>query len=454
MGDETGDLQQIDIDHVWHPVLQHSTFAEEPLLMITGAEGSYIIDQDGKSYLDAAAGLWLVNIGYGRQEVVDAAYEQMKKLPYYPHTQANPPAAKLAAKLASMLPGSLNHIYFGNSGSEAVENALKIARQCARQMHPGQNRYKIIGRHRGYHGFTMGALSATGQMERSVKFEPLVPGFLHAKPPHCFRCDFGKSYPGCELECAREFEAIIEFERPESVAAVIAEPIIGGGGVIIPPDEYIPMLREICSRHGVLLILDEVITGFGRTGEPFASILYDVVPDLLTMAKGISSGYMPLGATAATDEVFQAFMGSPQDNIHYNSVSTFGGHAGACAAGLANLEILTEEKLWENAREIGAYLLESLQGLSKLPNVGEVRGKGLLIGIELIKDGKAPLSAGEMKLIRNKLMDESLILFAIPAPTYSVLGLSPPLILTRDEADTISETLEKVLTQFGRGDLG
>lgn len=453
MGDDKLTLRQMDTDHVWHPLVQHSTLDNEPLLMITGAEGCYIIDQDGRSYLDAAAGLWLVNIGYGRQEVVEAAYEQMKLLPYYPHTQANPPAARLAARLASILPGDLNRIYFGNSGSEAVENALKIARQCARQMHPGESRYKIIGRYRGYHGFTLGALSVSGQMERVNKFEPMLVGVLHAKPPYCYRCDFGKSYPGCELECAAEFQAIIEFERPESVAAVIAEPIIGGGGVIVPPDEYIPKVREICSKYGVLLILDEVITGFGRTGDLFASTLYGVVPDIMTMAKGISSGYMPLGAIAAREEVFQAFMGAPEDNLHYNSVSTFGGHAGACAAGLANLEIFMRERLWENAREVGGHLLESLKGLTRLPCVGDVRGKGLIMGVELVKDGKAPLSGGEMKLIRKKLMEEGIILFAITTPLYTVLGLSPPLILTRGEADTIAEKLEKVLTQFSKGKL-
>ena len=263
------DYRRIDRAHVWHPIFQHQALENTDLTVIKEAHGTTIIDSEGNQYLDALSGLWNVNVGYGRKQIADAVYEQMQQLSYYPLSQINVPATLLADKLAELLPGDLKHVYFSNSGSEANETSIKIARQYGRQKYPGQNRHKIIARYRGYHGFTYGAMSATGQTQRRKVFEPLVPGFLHAQPPYCYRCPLGKYHPECGVACANEIEQIVQWEGVDTVIAVIAEPIIGGGGVIVPPDDYLPKLREICDRYGLLLILDEVITGFGRTGAPF-----------------------------------------------------------------------------------------------------------------------------------------------------------------------------------------
>ena len=314
MSTQTLDVAAIrdrDRRHVWHPLFQHQLLNEQDLLVISEGEGCTVRDAEGRSYLDAYAGIWNVNVGYGRKEISQAVFEQMERLPFYPITQINAPAAALASLLAEILPGDLQHTFFANSGSEANETALKIARQYGRQKHPGENRYKIIARYQGYHGFTFGAMSATGQLGRRVMFEPLVPGFFHVDPPYCYRCPLKLTYPDCGIACVEEIAEVIRREGPETVAAVIAEPIIGGGGVIIPPDDYLPRLREICDEHGILLILDEVITGFRRTGKLFASEHYGIVPDIVTLAKGITSGYLPLSATVVTSEVFDSFLGDP-----------------------------------------------------------------------------------------------------------------------------------------------
>ena len=432
-------IRQQDRDHAWHPLMQHSTLDNRDLMVIQEARGTTIVDGEGKSYLDAASGLWNVNVGYGREEIAEAVYRQIKELPFYPHSQINVPATQLATRLAQILPGDLQHIFYCNSGSEANETAFKIARQYGRQKYPGQNRYKIIARYQGYHGFTFGAMSATGQVGRRVKFEPLVPGFLHVDPPYCYRCPLKLEYPGCGIACVEEIEQVIQKEGPETVAAVVVEPIIGGGGVIIPPDEYLPRLREICDHYGLLLILDEVITGFGRTGKIFASEHWGVEPDITTLAKGVSSGYLPLGACAVTPEIFQTFLGDPQEDREFSQVSTYGGHPVCCAAALANLDILIGERLWENSARVGAYLLEQLQALDS-PFIGEVRGKGLMIAMELVDGDGALLDAERTAQVQARIRDEGVLVgrmsHAMPGPE-SMFFLSPPLILSSDEADQI-----------------
>ena len=250
-----------------------------------------------------------MNLGYGQERLVEAATAQMRRLPFSPLSRPSPVALELAGKLADMLPGSLNHIQFVNSGSEAAELALKVARQYARQKYPTENRFKIIARYRGYDGWTMAALSATGQYVRKMRIEPLAPGFLHVRPPDTYRLFGGMTPSQAAHRLADELEEVIEFEGPETVAAFIGEPIIGGGGVIVPPDEYWPLIGEVCERYKVLLIHDEVITGFGRTGKMFGGQHWKVVPDIIMLAKGISSGYMPLAAVGFTDNVFDAFKG-------------------------------------------------------------------------------------------------------------------------------------------------
>ena len=447
------DYRKTDKAHVWHPLFQHQRLEETTLAVFESAHGTTLVDAEGREYLDAYSALWNVNVGYGRQEIADAVYAQIQQLPYYPHSQINVPATVLAEQLAACLPGDLNHVYFCNSGSEANETAIKIARQYGRQTYPGENRYKIISRYRGYHGFTYGAMSATGQARRRKAFEPLVPGFPHAHPPYCYRCPPGLDVSSCGIACADEIERIIQSEGPETVIGVIAEPIIGGGGVIVPPDEYFPKLRQICDDYGLLLILDEVITGFGRTGKMFACEHWDVQPDLITLAKGLTSGYLPLGACVASTAVFNTFLGESDENKEFAQVCTYGGHPVACAAGIANLEILQKERLWENSEKVGAHLLSKLETLCDLPIVGDVRGKGLMIAVELIKTDGTHLETATTNRIVGQLRDfdkggiiVGKIGHAVDEPE-NIIYIAPPLILTEVEADRIFETLRQVLVQ-------
>lgn len=439
------DLFAADRKYLWHSLLQHSILDKKPPLTIREGKGCIVIDEHGKAYLDAMAGLFCVNVGYGRHEIAEAAAEQMRRLPFYPLSQAHEPAIRLAETLASILPSGLDRAYFCNSGSEAVETALKLARQYGRQVHKGENRYKVIARYRSYHGFTMGALSATGQVARRKAFEPLIPGFLHVNPPDRYRCPHCHAAPACTLACADEIEARVTYEGPDTVAAIIAEPVIGGGGVIVSPDGYLQRLREICDRWGILLILDEVITGFGRTGLLFGCQHWDVIPDIMTVAKGLTSGYLPLGAAITRQRIFDAFLGEPEEGVHFSQVSTFGGHPVACAAASANLEILLRERLWESAASVGEYLMGRLRAI-RHPWIGEVRGKGLLIGVELVRDAKkAPLADHEMAVLSAAIKEAGVIVGrnveTVPG-LCNVMILSPPLILSKDEADRIVEAIE------------
>ena len=446
----TSTTRDLDLKHLWHGNLQHRGLEARPPLEIAGADGCYVFDADGRRYLDAMAGLFCVNVGYGRREIVDAVTAQMTRLAYYPLTQSHGPAAQLAGRLAGLLPRGLDRVFFSNSGSEAVETALKMARQCARRLHPGQNRYKIIARHRGYHGFTMGALSATGQSPRRAAFEPLVPGFLHVPPPDHYRCSFCSSQPGCTLGCADEFERVIRLDGPEPVAAIIAEPVIGGGGIFPAPEGYLERLRATCDRYGVLLIMDEVITGFGRTGKLFGFEQAGIRPDILTFAKGLTSAYLPLGATVASEHVFEAFEGDPESDAKFTQVSTFGGHPSSCAAGLANLDILTRERLWENSAAVGAYLIQKLRAIRSRA-IGEIRGCGLLIGLEMVSDAnKTPLPEGRMVQLQREIREKGVLVGRNndSVPGYcNVLILSPPLTLAREQADAIVTAIEEVVGQ-------
>jgi taurine-pyruvate aminotransferase len=446
----TSTTRDLDLKHLWHGNLQHRGLEARPPLEIAGADGCYVFDAEGRRYLDAMAGLFCVNVGYGRREIVDAVTAQMTRLAYYPLTQSHGPAAQLAGRLAGLLPRGLDRVFFSNSGSEAVETALKMARQCARRLHPGQNRYKIIARHRGYHGFTMGALSATGQSPRRAAFEPLVPGFLHVPPPDHYRCSFCSSQPGCTLGCADEFERVIRMEGPETVAAIIAEPVIGGGGIFPAPEGYLERLRATCDRYGVLLIMDEVITGFGRTGKLFGFEQAGIRPDILTFAKGLTSAYLPLGATVASEHVFEAFEGDAESDAKFTQVSTFGGHPSSCAAGLANLDILTRERLWENSAAVGAYLIQKLRAIRSRA-IGEIRGCGLLIGLEMVSDAnKTPLPEGRMAQLQREIREKGVLVGRNndSVPGYcNVLILSPPLTLAREQADAIVTAIEGAVGQ-------
>jgi adenosylmethionine-8-amino-7-oxononanoate aminotransferase len=426
-------------------MMNHGTLEANPLSVITRADGCTITDGEGNDYLDAMAALWCVNIGYGRKEVADAAYQQMLELPYYPLTQINPPAAKLAAKLAEILPGDLNRVWFVNSGSEAVDTAIKIVRAWGKR---NGGRFKIIARYQGYHGGNIGGASLTGQTKRREQFEPLMSGVIHVQAPYFFRSSAASEEELAE-RCAEELENVIRYQGPETVAAFIAEPVIGGGGVIPPPADYLKRMREVCSRYGVLMIADEVITGFGRTGELFASDLYGIEPDVMTLAKGLSSAYLPIGATVVTDEVFDVL--NAEGEMGFMQINTYGGHPASCAAALKNLEIMLDEDLAGNARRVGKTLGEALGRLRDIPCVGEVRGVGLIWGVELVEENGDPLPAEATGRVLSYIKEEGVIAGKnagwADGPS-NTLTLAPPLILTDEQAGKIASAFDTALRRF------
>ena len=440
---EAESLRTMDKEHVWHPLMNHSGMEENPLDVVVKARGSTIQDASGKEYIDAMAGLWCVNIGYGRDEVAKAAYEQMLELAYYPLTQVNPPAARLGQRLASLLPEGVERVWFVNSGSEAVDTAIKIARAYGRLN--GGRRYKIIARHQGYHGATIGGASLTGQTLRRAMFEPLLPGVIHVSAPYFYRSN-ADTEEELARRCADELDEVIRYEDPETVAAFIAEPVIGGGGVIPPPADYLKRMREVCRNHGVLFIADEVITGFGRTGQLFASDLYEIEPDIMTMAKGLSSAYLPIGATATTNEIFEAL--NAEGDSGFLQINTYGGHPVACAASLKNLEIMMDEELPARGAKVGAYLGGLLGKLSDIPCVGDVRGVGLIWGVELIEESGAPLSTAATAKVLAYAKEQGVIFgknAGIAAGPSNTVTISPPLVLTEEEAERAASALDTAL---------
>jgi len=435
------DLKRLDLDHLWHPLTQHLGLEARMPRQIESASGVYLTDVHGERFLDGVSGLWCVNVGYGREELADVAREQMAKLCYLPGTFSHAPAVELADKLIEML-GYPGKVYFTNSGSEANEVAFKVARQYHAQTgSPG--RHKFIARYRGYHGNTFGALSASGQAERKIGYEPLVPGFVHIEAPDPYRSD---------RDCAEVLEQTIVREGASSVAAFIMEPIIAGGGILVPPDDYLPRVREICSRYGVLLILDEVVTAFGRVGASFAHQLYGVEPDLITLGKGLASGYQPLAAMVAKQQVFEAFDGQPGELRHLRHVNTYGGHPVATAVGLRNIEIMDREGLFERAAKMGDALLTRLRDLESHPQVGDVRGRGLLLGIELVadKESRVPLDSAAVGAVVARCARHGLIIGRTTNTTPgmdNVLILAPPLVLSEEESDFVVSTLGSAIRE-------
>lgn len=442
MIEDTQEWLDKDRRYIWHGMAGYNPDASP--MVVTEANGAWITDIDGNRYLDGMAGMWSVNAGYGREELARAAYEQLKSMSYYPITQSHLPAIELGEKLNEWLDGEYV-IRYANSGSEANETAFKIARQYhAQNGEPG--RYKFIARYRGYHGNTMGALAATGQSQRKYLYEPLAPGFLHVVPPDRYRCAFCSDRPACNLKCAREVERVITWELPDTVAGVIMEAIITGGGIIVPPEDYVEEVARICERTGVLLIIDEVGCGFGRTGKKFGYQHYDVKPDIVTVGKAMTSGYLPLSAAAVRREVFEKFKGT-EEYGRFRQVNTFSGNPAACAVAVKNLEIMEDEDLCSRSAALGERLREELTELKNHPNVGDIRGKGLLVGIELVEDkeSKQPVSTHVMDKVISACNKRGLILRYNRDTTpgvNNILVMAPPLSITDDDLAFIIETLK------------
>jgi len=436
-----------DERYLWHSMKPYNP---QSTLVVTEAKGCWVTDHTGKKYLDAMAGLWCVNVGYGREELAKAAYEQLKMLAYFPLTQSHVPAIQLGEKLNEWL-GDEYVIFFSNSGSEANETAFKIVRQYHQQK-GDYHRYKIISRYRAYHGNSMGALAATGQAQRKYKYEPLATGFIHVAPPDSYRDEETATDPR-ELKSVKAIDQVMTWELSETIAAVIMEPIITGGGVLIPPDGYLQAVKEVCEKHGALLIVDEVICGFGRTGKPFGFMHDGVKPDIITMAKGITSAYLPLSATAVRKDIYEAFKGT-EEYDYFRHVNTFGGNPAACALALKNLEIMENENLAARSCDVGAQLLNELKNrLQDHPYVGDVRGKGLLIGIELVADKqtKAPLDVALVNQVIGICKENGLIIGkngTTVAGYNNVLTLSPPLTIEDEDIAFLVQTLTAALAQM------
>jgi adenosylmethionine-8-amino-7-oxononanoate aminotransferase len=424
------------IENLWtHKTQDHPWLADEDLV-IDHAEGVWVWTEKGKKLLDGFAGLAVVNVGHGRREIAEAIAEQTVRLAYYPTTRqfSNRPAAELASRLASLTPGDLRYSFFAVSGSEANERSMQIARHY--WLARGKTaKHKVISFEGGYHGATMGTFAVCGLPQLAAAYTPLqVPGFVKVKPPHPYR-DRGA---GTDAELiarrATELREAILREGPDTVSAVILEPVLSSGGFIMPPIGWLRAVRAVCDELDVLMIVDEVITGFGRTGRWFACEHDGVVPDLMSVAKGITSGYIPLSASIARPHLADAFPAdSTQENVHPN---TYAAHPVACAAALATLRIMEQDKLVENAEVMGQRLLAGLQGaLGRSPIVGEVRGRGLLVCVDLVEpDGSGKsLDPKTVAELDRKAWDRGAIVYA----RGNVLRLAPPLCITSHEVDEL-----------------
>lgn len=453
MGEEINKkkLEDDDINYLWHGLTQYKKSTKYKPNIFTYGKGVRLFDIDGKSYIDGVSGLWCVNVGYGQEKLSRAAYNQMKKLPYYPLTASHVPAVELSRKINEEL-GYKAKLNYSNSGSEANEVAFKIARQYQIQNNRPL-RYKIISRYRAYHGNTLGTLSASAQEGRKFKYEPLLSGFVKIHPPYCYRCPHGKNYPNCSLECAEELLQVINYEGEDTIAAFIGEPIMSGGGVIVPPDGYWNRISEICRQKGILLIFDEVVSGFGRTGKIFGFKHWNVKPDIITFAKGLTSGYLPLSATASREEIFDKFVSDDDETSQLRHVNTFGGHPASCAVAIENIDLINKLNLVKAAEEKGYYFIEQLKELEDLPIVGDIRYKGLFVGIELVKDKKSKIPLEECYLgdLIKEAQQEGVIIGknSTTIPNYSnVLILAPPLIIEKNELDIIVKVLKNLLKKL------
>ena len=436
---------EADKAHVWHHLLQHQAIAAKGPMIVTEAKGLRIKDINGREYLDATSGgVWWVNVGYGRDRIANAVCEQLKKMPYYAGTAGNIPHIEYAAKLIGYMPG-LSRVYLSNSGSEANEKAFKMIRSLA-HIKGNVEKKKIIFRNRDYHGTTIAALSATGQPERKEWFGPFVPGFVEFPHACCYRCAFNKTYPGCNIECARALETVIKQEGPETVGGVIVEPITAGGGVIPPVPEYYPILQEICRKYDVLMIMDEVVCGFGRTGKFWGHQHFDVDPEIITMAKGLASSYEALSATVVKQKVYNTFLNdpaNPETRLNYfRDISTYGGCTSSLTAALESTRIIEDENLLDNSVKMGAYMLEKLNALRKYDVVGDVRGEGLFAGIEFVMDKttKEPVTEGQMAQLMGNVMAQNVIVGRTNSSFHgfnNIMNFAPCLIITKEQVDTI-----------------
>jgi len=438
--EEKEELKKDAVKYIIPHFASNKEIQKGPKIFVKG-EGCYVYDIEGKKYFDSFATLLTTVCGHSKEEITKVVAEQMNLLEFFPNyvDTFTVPLIKLAKKLSEILPGELEVSFFVNSGSEANETAIKMARQYFKEI--GEStRYKIMARRYSYTGTTLGGVSATGIPWFREYFEPLMPGFIHTVSCWCYHCELGLEPSTCNLLCLKLIEKQIEWEGPKSIAAFITDPIPGSNiGFPVPPDGYIQGLRKICDKYGILLIFDEVQTGFGKTGKMFACEHWDVVPDIITLGKGLTGGFIPLGIAVTTQKIAEVFR---KPGHELRSGSTYGGHTVACAATLKNIEIIEKEKLVENAKKMGDYIKKKLQNFYNFPIVGDIRGIGLLWAIELVKDKKtkepldSKLAVGSF--IRDFCWENGMIL----RNNGDILVIAPSLIITKEETDMMLEIIE------------
>ncbi|MBV9354629.1 MAG: aspartate aminotransferase family protein [Chloroflexi bacterium] len=448
---DVAQLLKADREHLIHP-LYHPADHAAPMVIVRG-EGAELIDVNGKHYFDALSGLWNVAAGHGRRELGEAALEQMSTIGYATAYTGfvNLPSVRLAERISQLTYPKLNAVYFTTGGAESNESAFKTSRYYWKlRGHP--EKIKFISRRWGYHGVTMAAASATGLPAYHAMFAPLVPNFIQTVAPYRFRCELEAGGPRpctdpAGHDYAAELERTILAEGPETVAAIIAEPIQGAGGVIVPPDDYWPRLRAIADRHNVLLIADEVITGFGRTGTWFALEHWGVQPDIMTFAKAVTSGYQPLGGIVVSNDVQDAIASAPPE-MKYMHAATYSGHPVCCAVGVANLDIFEREGLVQRAARVGPWFLERLQReLDPLKGVGQVRGMGMVAAVELVdpEAGGADFYAGGIPLAQ-RVMAKLLAQGILPRRINNVICFAPPLISSEEQLGRTVDALAEAVS--------
>jgi putrescine aminotransferase len=415
--------------------------------VLVRGKGIYVWDDKGNKYIDGLASLWNVHAGHGRPSIARAVAAQMRKLEYAPTLLgfSSRPAQKLATRIARLAPKGLTRVVFTGGGSEANESVIRLVRLYWRLRHRPE-KIKIVALNRAYHGSSTGAASLTGMPSFHQYYEPMMPSVARMARPYCYRCELNLTYPQCAVACADELEMIITREGADTVGAFIAEPVQGVGGVVVPPPGYFERIREICDKHDVLFVADEVITGFGRLGTNFGIERWQVAPDMIAFAKGVTSGYLPLGGVLLSESIYDTLVGAgPDFSLHHGF--TYSGHPVVCAAALANLDILEREGLIERVRKLAPYFARALDALTRHPMVGEVRTAGLMAGIELVRnrETKEPFAA-EIAIaarVRDAARERGLIVRA----GYDVVSLCPPLIIKKKEIDRIVRILDDVIAE-------
>jgi putrescine aminotransferase len=452
---ETQTRFELDVDRLVELDRRHKLPGFAPLdehardgsMVIVRGKGVFVWDARGKQYLDGSSAIWNVNLGYGQIEVAEAVRDQLEKLSFHLGLLniSTPPAIELAAKLASLAPKGLNRVFFTSGGSESNESVIRLSRLYFK-LKGYKNKVTAIARNRGYHGSSTGAASLTGIEHFHEHFEPMMPRVRHIDPPYCYRCPWKKDYPSCGVVCADALEKAILEEGPDNVAFFIAEPVMGAGGVIAAPPEYFPRIRRICDRYDVLMVIDEVITGTGRTGKMWGIEHWGVIPDIISTAKGISSGYVPLGAVIVHEKIYQTLLDSSKGAVMWHGYTNTGNPA-CCAAGLKVLEIVERDGLIEHAAKMGKRLHEGLRKFRSLPIVGDIRGLGLMAAVELVRNKETreafPAEAGVGAQFKRAAFDGGLLIRAIG----DNICMSPPLIISASEIDLMLERLGNALAK-------